>query len=59
MQDKDVYEFFIKSIQRVCPKSYAQTHAELKVTVDFFKNFCGDNVRYLAKATSSPGDHVG
>lgn len=59
MQDKDVYNFFIKCIQRTCPKSYAQTDGELKVTVDFFKNFCGDNVRYLANATSSPGDHLG
>jgi len=27
--------------------------------VDFFKNFCGDNVRYLANAQRSPGDHLG
>ena len=59
MQDKEVFDFFIKCIQRTCPKSYAQTYGELKVTVDFFKNFCGDNVRYLANATRSPGDHQG
>lgn len=46
-------------MQRSCPKSFAQTHGELKVTVDFFKNFCGDQVRYLAEATRSPGDHAG
>jgi 1-pyrroline-5-carboxylate dehydrogenase len=59
MQDKDVWEFFIQTIQRTCPKSYAQTNGELKVTIDFFKNFCGDNVRYLASAERSPGDHQG
>jgi 1-pyrroline-5-carboxylate dehydrogenase len=59
MQHKDVWEFFIQSIQRSCPKSYAQTHGELKVTIDFFKNFCGDNVRFLAESKRSPGDHQG
>lgn len=29
------------------------------MTIDFFKNFCGDNVRYLANAEVSPGDHNG
>jgi 1-pyrroline-5-carboxylate dehydrogenase len=57
MQDKEVWDFFINSIQRTCPKSEVQTFGELKVTIDFFKNFCGDNVRYLASAERSPGDH--
>jgi 1-pyrroline-5-carboxylate dehydrogenase len=57
MQDKEVWDFFINSIQRTCPKSEAQTFGELKVTIDFFKNFCGDNVRYLASAERSIGDH--
>ena len=59
MQDKEVWDFFINSMQRTCPKSDAQTFGELKVTIDFFKNFCGDNVRYLASAERSPGDHQG
>ncbi len=59
MQDKEVWNFFIDCIQRTCPKSTAQTYGELKVTIDFFKNFCGDNVRYLANAERSPGDHLG
>ena len=59
MQDKQVWNFFIDSIQRTCPKSVQQTTGELKVTIDFFKNFCGDNVRYLASADRSPGDHLG
>ena len=59
MQDKEVWDFFINCIQRTCPKSHTQTYGELKVTIDFFKNFCGDNVRYLANAERSPGDHQG
>lgn len=59
MQDKKVWDFFIEAIQRTCPKSAQQTHGELKVTIDFFKNFCGDNVRYLATAERTPGDHLG
>jgi hypothetical protein len=50
MQDKEVYNFFIRAIQRCCPKSYASANGELKVTVDFFKNFCGDRVRFLANS---------
>lgn len=57
MQDKATWDFFIKCIQRTCPKSDLQTYGELKVTIDFFKNFCGDNVRYLAESSRSPGDH--
>jgi 1-pyrroline-5-carboxylate dehydrogenase len=57
MQDKDVWDFFIQTIKRTAPKSDLQCYGELKVTIDFFKNFCGDNVRYLASAESSPGDH--
>lgn len=59
MQDQEVWNFFIKAMQRTCPKSDAQTYGELKVTIDFFKNFCGDNVRYLASAHRTPGDHLG
>lgn len=59
MQDKAVWDFFIQTIQRTAPKSDLQCYGELKVTIDFFKNFCGDNVRYLASAESSPGDHQG
>lgn len=48
MHDKEVFDFFVKCIQRCVPKSTAQTTAELAVTVDFFENFCGDRVRFLA-----------
>jgi 1-pyrroline-5-carboxylate dehydrogenase len=59
MQDPEVFKFFVRLVQRTCPKSYAQAEGEIKVMVDFFKNFCGDNVRYLANGTRSPGDHYG
>ena len=48
MHDKEVFDFFVKAIQRVAPKSTAQTAAELQVTLDFYENFCGDRVRFLA-----------
>ena len=59
MHDKEVFDFFVKTIQRVTPKSTAQTAAELSVTVDFYENFCGDRVRFLANSIRQPGDHAG
>jgi 1-pyrroline-5-carboxylate dehydrogenase len=59
LSDKEVFEFFVKSIQRCSPKSYAGAYGELKVTHDFLKNFCGDNVRFLAESFKSPGDYEG
>lgn len=59
MHDKEVFDFFVKSIQRVAPKSYQQTAAELQVTLDFYENFCGDRVRFLANSIRQPGDHLG
>jgi len=59
MNDPEVFDFFVKLIQRVAPKSTAQCKAELDVTVDFFKNFCGDRVRFLAQSEQMPGNHFG
>lgn len=59
MHDPEVFNFFVKLVQRVTPKSYLQTKAELDVTVDFFKNFCGDRVRFLAHSEQQPGNHFG
>jgi 1-pyrroline-5-carboxylate dehydrogenase len=59
LQDKEVMDFFVNMIQRTVPKSDAQTRGEINVTVDFFKNFCGDRVRYLAQGERQPGDHLG
>jgi len=59
MHDPEVFQFFVKCIQRVTPRSDAQASAELKVTVDFLENFCGDRVRFLAHSIRQPGDHAG
>lgn len=47
------------NIQRCVPKSYSQTAGEVRVTRQFFENFAGDNVRFLAEAFRIPGDHLG
>ena len=40
LHDPEVFDFFVKTIQRVTPKSRAQSAAELQVTLDFYENFC-------------------
>lgn len=59
LHDPEVFDFFTHLIQRVAPKSKPQAAGELAVTRAFFENFSGDNVRFLAKGSSSPGDHLG
>lgn len=54
-----VSEFFAKLIQRVSPKSYQQAFAEVYVTQKFLENFCGDQVRFLARSFAVPGNHLG
>jgi 1-pyrroline-5-carboxylate dehydrogenase len=59
MRKPDVSDFFAKLIQRTSPKSYAQAMGEHVVTRKFFENFSGDQVRFLARGFSVPGDHPG
>eukprot|EP01035_Chromulina_nebulosa_P018150 gene18150-23804_t len=59
LREPDVMEFFTKLIQRVAPKSKAQAYGEVFVTQKFLENFSGDQVRFLAKSFSVPGDHYG
>ena len=59
LHDPEVFNFFIRCIQRSIPKSRAQTEGEMKITRAFFENFAGDNVRFLAAARRTPGDHSG
>jgi 1-pyrroline-5-carboxylate dehydrogenase len=59
LRDPNVMAYFIKLIQRVAPKSDKQAYAEINVTQKFLENFSGDQVRFLAKSFSVPGDHVG
>ncbi|MEM9209726.1 MAG: aldehyde dehydrogenase family protein, partial [Pseudomonadota bacterium] len=55
----DVENFFVRLIQRVMPKSDAQSRGEVVVTRVFLENFAGDGVRFLARGFSNPGDHPG
>ena len=59
MRDKQVEEFFWRLIQRVMPKSKKQCLGEVIVTRVFLENFSGDNVRFLARSFSNPGDYLG
>lgn len=55
----EVTEFFARLIQRVSPKSYQQAFGEVFVTQKFLENFCGDQVRFLARSFGVPGNHLG
>eukprot|EP00257_Ricinus_communis_P021735 XP_015581278.1 probable aldehyde dehydrogenase [Ricinus communis] len=54
-----VSNFFTRLIQRVAPKSYQQALGEVQVTQKFLENFSGDQVRFLARSFSIPGNHLG
>lgn len=54
-----VSDFFTRLIQRVAPKSYQQALGEVYVTQKFLENFCGDQVRFLARSFGVPGNHLG
>ncbi len=54
-----VEHFFARLIQRVSPKSLPQARAEVVVTRKFLENFSGDQVRFLARSFTVPGDHSG
>ena len=59
LKDPKVLEYFAHLIQRVAPKSLIQAKAEVSVTQKFLENFSGDQVRFLARSFSVPGDHTG
>ena len=59
MRKPEVMAFFTKLIQRVAPKSEKQAYGEVAVTQKFIENFSGDQVRFLARGFSVPGDHAG
>ncbi|KAJ4457301.1 putative Delta-1-pyrroline-5-carboxylate dehydrogenase 12A1 [Paratrimastix pyriformis] len=56
---EDVANYFAKCIQRVCPKSWPQALGEVTIVRVFLQNFCGDQVRFLARGFSVPGNHYG
>jgi 1-pyrroline-5-carboxylate dehydrogenase len=45
LHDEEIFDHFVKLIQRVFPKSDLQAIGELKVTRAFCENFSGDNVK--------------
>lgn len=53
------FSFFTKLIQRTAPKSDDQASGEVSVMRTFFENFGGDQVRFLAKGFTVPGDRIG
>eukprot|EP01023_Acetabularia_acetabulum_P057675 TRINITY_DN6728_c1_g1_i1.p2 TRINITY_DN6728_c1_g1~~TRINITY_DN6728_c1_g1_i1.p2 ORF type:complete len:263 (+),score=32.68 TRINITY_DN6728_c1_g1_i1:144-932(+) len=59
LRKKEVQDHFAKLIQRVSPKSYAQALGEVTITLRFLENFCGDQVRFLARGFTVSGDHMG
>jgi len=59
MRRPAVAGFFARLVQRTSPKSDAQALAEVVVTRRFLENFSGDQVRYLARGFTVPGDHPG
>lgn len=58
-RNPEVTEFFSRLIQRVAPKHFAQAKGEVDVVRKFFENFSGDQVRFLARGFSVPGDRYG
>lgn len=59
MRRPAVADFFARLVQRTSPKSYPQALAEVTVTRRFLENFSGDQVRFLARGFTNPGDHPG
>ena len=59
LREEEIEKYFCKLIQRVMPKSDSQCLGEVTVTRVFLENFSGDNVRFLARSFSNPGNHLG
>lgn len=59
LRDPVIHDYFTRMIIRTSPKSYEQAAGEVTISRQFFENFSGDNVRYLARSFGVPGDHNG
>lgn len=59
LRDPAIRSWFVKMMQRVVPKSFAQSAGELDVTATFLENFSGDQVRFMARSFGVSGDHLG
>jgi 1-pyrroline-5-carboxylate dehydrogenase len=52
-------KYFTRLIQRVMPKDTAQCRGEVTTSAAFLDDFSGDQVRFLAKGQTTPGNHLG
>eukprot|EP00520_Triparma_pacifica_P003741 CAMPEP_0118657130 /NCGR_PEP_ID=MMETSP0785-20121206/13849_1 /TAXON_ID=91992 /ORGANISM="Bolidomonas pacifica, Strain CCMP 1866" /LENGTH=490 /DNA_ID=CAMNT_0006550017 /DNA_START=147 /DNA_END=1619 /DNA_ORIENTATION=- len=52
-------EYFARAIMHCMPKSHLQALGEVRVTANFLLNFSSDQVRFLSRGFSVPGDHDG
>ena len=59
LRDPKINKHFARLVQRTSPKSWAEAAGEVNVCAAFLENFAGDNVRFLARGFSVPGNHVG
>ena len=59
MNEADTFDYFCRLVQRAAPKSKDQAVGEVAVVRTFFENFSGDQVRFLARGFSVPGDRIG
>lgn len=59
LNQDDIFDYFIRLIQRSVPKHTAQARGEMAVVRTFIENFSGDQVRFLARGFTNPGDHLG
>ncbi|KAF4655807.1 Succinate-semialdehyde dehydrogenase, mitochondrial [Perkinsus chesapeaki] len=55
----EIRNHFAKCIQRVTPKSWTSCLNEVDTVRVFLDNFSGDQVRFLARGITTPGDLVG
>lgn len=59
LRKDSVNDHFVRLIQRVAPKSYAQAKGEVDISRTFLENFSGDQVRFLARGFHVSGDYTG
>lgn len=59
LKSEEGEEYFARAIMECMPKSHGQALGEVRVTANFLLNFSSDQVRFLSRGFSVPGDHDG
>ena len=59
LHNSEIQDKIINEIISVTGKTFEQANGELSVSRKFLENFSGDQVRFLAKGFTTPGDHFG